>query len=181
MKNILGLKRGTVQLKSHHDKWAKLFEKEKKLLLQTFGGKIISIEHVGSTAINEVPAKPLIDINMALSSIDDDYIAEFIEPLKKLGYNYMHKYDDRHFFAKGPEENRTHHLNLVKTDSESGWLDHILFRDYLRKNKSARDEYIFLKTKLAEQFPNDRPSYTKAKEEFIQKIIEQAKKRKIKN
>ena len=171
---MLGLKRGTVKLAKAHDEWAQLFEKEKQLLLDTLKDRIIAIEHVGSTAIKGVPAKPIIDIRIAVSSLDDSYIKGFIAPLEKLGYSYMHKYLDRHFFAKGPEENRTHHISIVKAGSDS-WNDAILFRDYLRNNKQTREEYASLKQKLAKQFSEDRASYTKAKEEFIQKIIEQAK------
>ena len=172
---MLGLKRGTVKLCEHHDEWAKLYEQEKQLLLETFGDSIIAIEHVGSTAIPGVPAKPLIDMNVAIPSIDDATIEKFIPKLQELGYTYMHKYPDRHFFAKGPEEKRTHHLNLVKVGSETGWNDHILFRDYLNNHKTARDEYTALKLRLAQQFAEDRESYTKAKEEFILGIIQQAR------
>jgi GrpB-like predicted nucleotidyltransferase (UPF0157 family) len=171
---MLGLKRGTVKLACAHDEWARLFEKEKELLLTSFGDRIIAIEHVGSTAIPGVPAKPLIDMNVAVSSLDDTYINEFVAPLEKLGYHYMHKFPDRRFFAKGPEAQRTHHLNLVELSSEE-WRNSILFRNYMRRNKSACEEYAALKQKLADQFAEDRASYTKAKEKFIQKIIQTAK------
>jgi GrpB-like predicted nucleotidyltransferase (UPF0157 family) len=172
---MLGLKRGTVKLiNSCHNEWARLFEIEKQLLLKMFENRIIAIEHVGSTAIPGVPAKPLIDMDAAVSSLSDEHIKEFVAPLQKLGYHYMHKFPDRHFFAKGPEELRTHHLNLVELNNDE-WRNSILFRDYMRLNKSACEEYATLKEKLAKQFSEDRASYTKAKEEFIQKIIELAK------
>lgn len=171
---MLGLKRGTVKLTEAHEEWARLFGIEKELLKKTFGDRIIAIEHVGSTSIPGVPAKPLLDMNVAVSSLDDTYIQEFVVPLENLGYHYMHKFPDRHFFAKGPEALRTHHLNLVTQDSEE-WQNSILFRDFMRHNKLARDEYAALKQKLAKQFADDRASYTKAKEEFIQNIISQAK------
>ena len=171
---MLGLKRGTVKLANAHDEWAWLFDKEKQLLLDTFGDRIIAIEHVGSTAIPGVPAKPLIDMNIAISSLDDKYIEEFVASLEKLGYHYMHKFPERHFFAKGPEEKRTHHLNLVELDSNQ-WCNSMMFRDYMRRNKHAREEYAALKEKLASQYAEDRASYTKEKEDFIQKIIQLAK------
>ena len=170
---MLGLKRGTVKLAKAHDEWVRLFEIEKELLLKTFGDRIIAIEHVGSTAIPDIPAKPIIDIRIAVSSLDDSYIEGFVAPLEKLGYSYMHKFQDRHFFAKGPEEKRTHHVSLVK-DGSKAWDDSILFRDYLRRNKQAREEYAALKEKLAGQYSEDRASYTKKKEEFIEKIINKA-------
>jgi len=149
---MLGLKRGTVKLTSAHNKWTELFEKEKKLLFDTFGNQIIAIEHVGSTAIPGTPAKPLIDINVAISPLNDSHVDEFIAPLEKLGYHYRHKFPGRHFFAKGPESKRTHHLNLVEFNGDE-WRNSILFRDYLKNNKPAREEYAALKEKLALQFP----------------------------
>lgn len=172
---MLGLKRGTVKLCEHHDEWANLYEQEKQLLKDTFGDRIIAMEHIGSTAIPGVPAKPIIGINAAISSLDEAVVNEFIEPLQKLGYAYMHEYPNRKFFVKGPEEKRTHHLNLVEVGSQTGWYDPILFRDYMISNKSTRDEYAALKQKLAAQFAQDRESYTKAKEEFIVGIIEKAR------
>lgn len=171
---MLGLKRGTVKLASAHDEWAQLFDKEKQLLLDTLGDRMIAIEHVGSTAIPGIPAKPLLDMNVAVTSLDDVYIEGFVAPLEKLRYHYMHKFPERRFFAKGLEAQRTHHLNLVERDSEE-WHNAILFRNYMRSSKRACEEYAVLKEKLADQYADDRASYTKAKEVFIQKIIELAR------
>jgi len=72
---MFGLKRGTVKLvEKDGGEWAQLFEKEKRLLLDTFGDKIIAIEHVGSTAIPGVSAKPLIDMNIAISKLMTSYV-----------------------------------------------------------------------------------------------------------
>ncbi|MDD5438269.1 MAG: GrpB family protein [Patescibacteria group bacterium] len=168
---MLGLKRGTVKLCEFHDEWAEFYEQEKQLLKNVFGDKIIDMEHIGSTAIPGVPAKPIIDINAAIKSLDKETVDEFIEPLQKLGYAYMHEYPNRKFFVKGPEEKRTHHLNLVEVGNQTDWHDKILFRDYLNSHQEARDEYGKLKLDLASKFADDRESYTKAKEGFIQKII----------
>ncbi|HEX8762551.1 MAG TPA: GrpB family protein [Candidatus Saccharimonadales bacterium] len=80
-------------------------------------------------------------------------------------------FSDRIFFPKGPRENRTHHLSLVLKDS-SGWHDPIRFRDYLIANPKVREEYQNLKLELAKRYPDDRASYTKAKEVMIQDIME---------
>jgi GrpB-like predicted nucleotidyltransferase (UPF0157 family) len=172
---MLGLKRGTVKLVKAHEEWPRLYELEKELLLRTLGDLAVAIEHVGSTAIPNVPAKPIIDIRIAVSSLDSSHIEKFVEPLTRLGYFYMHAFENRHFFAKGPEEKRTHHVSLVKFGSEEGWEDSILFRDFLRNNTRCREEYSTLKEKLAQQFAEDRKSYTKAKEEFIEKVVGVAK------
>jgi len=171
----LGLTRGTVKLVPNDPRWLLEFNKERGNLENVFGEKILAIEHIGSTAILEIPAKPIIDINVGIESIDS--ISDFIEPLKKLGYEFMpeRRFDDRQFFPKGPEELRTHHLNLVEIDSETAWLNPLLFRDYLNKNKTVRNEYRALKESLAMKFANDRMKYSEGKSEFIMKVLEVAK------
>jgi GrpB-like predicted nucleotidyltransferase (UPF0157 family) len=173
-RSMLGLKRGSVRLANAHDQWALLFQEEKRVLLDTLSGGIIAVEHVGSTAIPGVPAKPIIDILMVVASIDNSYIQSFVSPLQQLGYSHMHSHPDRQFFAKGPEVKRTHHLNLVERDAEGHWQDPVRFRDYLRARPLLAEEYAALKTKLAARFADDRSSYTKAKEEFIRMILDRA-------
>ena len=65
---MIGLKRGTVKLVPHNSKWEELFKKEKQLLKKTFGDTILGIEHIGSTAIPNIPAKPIIDIDVGVAS-----------------------------------------------------------------------------------------------------------------
>lgn len=172
-KNI-GLKRGTVSLVEHTSDWVKEFDIEKKLLLNTFKEKILAIEHIGSTAIAGIPAKPIIDINVAIESLDD--IDDFISKLQELGYEYIpeRKYADRQFFPKGPSERRTHHLNLVELDSPTAWRNQLLFRDYLRSHKDEREAYAELKRSLANKYADNREEYTERKSNFVLKIIEKA-------
>src|SRR3989338_2311288 len=174
---MLGLKRGTVKLTNNHEEWARLFEEEKKLLLKKFGNSIIAIEHIGSTATPGVPAKPIIDMNVAIVSLDNDEVQKFIEPLEKMGYEYKinEHYDDRLLFVKGHEENRTHHLNLVQINNQTGWHDPILFREYIKNNLSAQKEYAALKIKLAEQFLENRKAYSNEKQSFTKDIIQKAR------
>ncbi len=172
---MLGVKRGTVVLLPYDRAWTLEFEKEKELLLQTFGNRIKAIEHICSTSIPGIPAKPIIDMNVAVDSIDD--IDDFIIDLQNIGYEHMpeRRYADRHFFPKGPSENRTHHLNLVEIDSETGWTNPLLFRNYLRKNPEATEEYRELKERLASKYADNREEYTRHKNDFIQSILKKAK------
>ena len=171
----LGLRRGTVRLEEYNPEWADLFDQEKKLLRKTFGDKIIAIEHIGSTAIPGIPAKPIIDINAAIPSLDDT--DDFVTKLQELGYEYIpeRRFSDRQFFPKGPSEKRTHHLNLVEITSETGWKNQLLFRDYLRTHPDIRDEYVTLKRELAHKYADNRDDYTEQKSNFVIRIIEEAK------
>lgn len=171
---MLGVKRGTVTLSPYDPEWEFEFEKEKALLLEHFGARIKAIEHIGSTAIPGIPAKPIIDMNIAVDSIDE--IDDFIAGLQQLGYEYIpeRRYADRQFFPKGPAECRTHHLNLVELESETGWKNALRFRDYLRTHTDAREAYRILKETLAEQYANDREGYTEQKSAFVHSILAKA-------
>ena len=170
----IGLKRGTVKVVDYDPNWPKEFELEKQRLLETFGDKILAIEHIGSTSIPGLVAKPIIDIVVAVKSFDD--LPEFIDELQKLSYKYIPErtFNDRKFFPKGSQENRTHHLNLVLQDDTEQWTKPIAFRDYMRTHEAERNEYRKLKTTLAQQYANDRATYTKLKDDFFQSIFDKA-------
>ena len=176
---IVGLKRGTVRIVPYNPTWAKMFEQEKQALEEMFGSRILAVEHVGSTAVPGLSAKPIIDINVAIASLTD--VQDFIEKLPGLGYQYLPdrsyptpEYAYRHFFTKGPESSRTHYLKLIELHNKE-WEDAIFFRDCMRRNKTARDNYAVLKRQLAEKYADDRASYTESKAEFIQDIIRQTR------
>lgn len=173
----LGLERGKVRLEEYNPEWPDLFEKEKRLLLDTFGDRIIAIEHIGSTAIPGIPAKPIIDLNVAVPSLN--VIDDFIVKLQELGYEYIpeRRFADRQFFPKGPSEKRTHHLNLVEITSQTGWINQLLFRDYLRAHTDIRDKYAILKRRLAKKYADNRDEYTEQKSDFVISIIEKGKKK----
>ncbi len=171
----LGLQRGTVKLLLYDAEWRVEFEREKQLLLQAFGNKIVAIEHIGSTALPGAYAKPIIDINVAIRSLDE--APEFINILEeRLGYTNIpnRRFDDRYFLPKGPEECRTHHLNLVEQQCDTAWLYPLLFRDYLAAHPADLAAYSVLKRELAEQYKHARDQYTEAKSDFVRKIIQKA-------
>ena len=167
--NKVGLKRGTVKLVPYNPIWETLFEMEKDTLLNTIGDYVSDIEHIGSTSVPGLKAKPIIDMVAAVEDLS--VYTKLIDSLTKLGYEYMPErvFDDRVFFPKGPRENRTHHLSFV-VENSAGWTEPIAFRDYLRNSPHKRQAYQTLKERLAEQFPNDRASYTKAKSIFFKNI-----------
>ncbi|HSX35908.1 MAG TPA: GrpB family protein [Patescibacteria group bacterium] len=166
----VGLKRGTVALRPYDEQWPMLFEVEKERLLVALKGLVAEIEHVGSTSVPGLAAKPLIDIIATVQSLAD--YKQAIAPLEHLGYEYMPErvFVDRVFFPKGPQDNRTYHLSLVEKGSAQ-WNDTLLFRDYLRNHPKKCQEYQDLKMRLATQYAGDRISYTKGKEAFIKNLL----------
>lgn len=171
----LGQKRGTVKLLPYDKDWKHQFEQEKQLLLQTFGNKIVAIEHIGSTSIPGAWAKPIIDINVAIESLGD--APKFVKDLENLGYTNMSNrwFSDRYFFLKEPEKSQTHHLNLVEPSSETAWAAPVLFRDYLIAHPEELQEYNDLKKDLAKRYKSEREKYTEAKSNFVINVLQKAR------
>lgn len=102
--NSIGLKRGTVRLAPYNPMWQELFEVEKITLLNHVGNYISEIEHIGSTSVPGLSAKPIIDMIAAVKDLS--VYTQLIEPLTKLGYEFMPErvFSDRVFFPKGPQK-----------------------------------------------------------------------------
>ncbi|QLK09721.1 Glutamate-rich protein grpB (plasmid) [Priestia megaterium] len=170
---MLGLERGLVKLEPYNDKWSKLFDEERELLSSQLKELIIAIEHVGSTSIEGLFAKPIIDIAIGVSSLD--VIIELKEEVKALGYVEVPiSIDGKHVFARYKEKKITHFLHVM-IYNQNLWVDQISFRDYLRSNLDAKIEYIKLKEKLANKYPNNVISYTNEKKKFVDDILKRAK------
>lgn len=168
----LGLCRYSVALQNHTEKWDALFIEEKDLLSRLLNGHAVRIEHVGSTAVTELPAKPIIDV--AVGVRDFTRKGQIIQILSGNGYEYKESNGgiDRLLFVKGPLSCRTHHIHVEEYENTS-WNNHIWFRDYLRSNAVKKMEYINLKKSLAVKYQNDRDGYTREKADFIVQAIQE--------
>jgi len=159
--------------------WPVLYEEEKGRVLAAIGPWVADIQHVGSTAVPGLGAKPIIDIMVGLRSLDD--ARHCIAPLEAIGYQYIPEYEDelperRYFRRPGGDIYRgrgTHHLHMVETTSEF-WRRLLLFRDYLRGHPEVAREYESLKQELAARYGADREGYTEAKTAFIRALEEKA-------
>ena len=163
-----------MRLVPYRAEWKGLFEEEAARLRSALGEKILRVEHVGSTAVEGMEAKPLIDVMAAVGSLED--ARDLLPALEGMGYEHR---DDggvrgRIFLAKGPRSRRTHHLSLTEPTSEH-WRRSILFRDYLRSHPEVAESYGELKRELARKYPEDRDSYTAGKDRFIERAIEAAR------
>ena len=167
---MLGLRRGTVKVVAYSAEWPRLFARERRRLRAALGARALAVEHVGSTAVAGLCAKPIIDIGIAVGSLAD--VAACVAPLERLGYEYL---GDRHgtgqhFFARGGDSCRTHYVHVVAHDDPQ-WAVYLRFRDRLRADPAARDEYARLKRALAAAHAADRAAYTRNKEAFIRRIL----------
>ena len=170
---MIGLARGTVLLLPYQPEWKTLFEQEADLLNSIMGAAAYHIEHVGSTAIDGMSAKPIIDLVVVINSLNE--AGSWIPTLEAIGYEYRpdQGVPDRLFLAKGPHSRRTHHLSLAEATSEF-YIEKLLFRDYLRSHREAFEEYLGLKQELASRHSLDRASYTEGKRVFVERIIQLA-------
>ena len=167
----LGLQRGTVSLAPHREEWHRFFDEEKRRILDAIAEHVSAIEHVGSTSICGIVAKPILDVMVGIPTFEDG--EKCVAALNKLGYEYKGEngVPMRHFFGKGSP--RTHHLHMVAADGDF-WKHHLLFRDYLISNRQVAEEYNNLKLDLAALFPQDREAYTNGKESFVRRVLREA-------
>lgn len=176
MNKSVGLRRGTVVLCDYDPRWVEEFETEKEWILATGGEHIIAIEHIGSTAVSGLSAKPIIDMSAGIARFRD--ASALIDPLAAIGYHFYKKFQRQMLFAKGPDERRTHYLHVMRYRGAK-WQNDLLFRDYLRAHPDAVVKYSQLKKKLAQKFPADREKYTDGKNDFITGVIQKAQQEKI--
>jgi GrpB-like predicted nucleotidyltransferase (UPF0157 family) len=160
---------GSIVVSDYDPAWPRMFEAERRRLEATLGSLLLAIEHVGSTAVPGLPAKPIIDLQASVQRLAEAK-AEAVEPLERLGYSYLPHYESwlpgQLFFRKSADGHWTHHLHLLPQDSPR-WRDRLLFRDYLRRHTEAARDYAKLKRDLAAAFADDIAGYRDAKDAFV--------------
>ena len=172
---VIGLKRGTVKLCKHEKAWEVEAQNTIVRLRKILGDVIKDIQHVGSTSIFTIKAKPIIDIALAVDDFDD--ILAFEKELRDDGFYYRPNAQaslrNQLLFAcgnyyDGSGDIQTHFIHVVLTDSMD-WINYINFRDYLNSTPTVAKAYEDLKVSLAEQAPIDggREKYLKGKHDFI--------------
>jgi GrpB-like predicted nucleotidyltransferase (UPF0157 family) len=169
---MIGLERGIVRLVQYTKEWERLFQAEKPRLQAAVGKYVLDIQHVGSTSIPGMVAKPIIDIAIAVQNFEAAAVC--IKPIEQLGYEYKGEngIPRRHYFTKGNP--RTHHVHLNEIGSRD-WNDQIIFRDYLTQYPEIAKAYAELKLELAQRYPTDRQSYLDSKAPFIERILQLAR------
>lgn len=167
-----------VRLQDYDPSWPALYADEAKLLTDALAPDLVAIEHIGSTSVPGMAAKPVIDILVAVA--DYSPFQQLVQRLGSVGYVYTpeSEADDpyRRVFRKGAEDIsrlRTHHLHLTTSGSRY-WHRMIAFRDHLRLHPEDAAAYIELKRTLAATHAGDPAAYTAAKHEFVTATEEKA-------
>ncbi|MCG6657998.1 GrpB family protein [Halomonas campisalis] len=164
-----------VMLVPYDPAWPARFATERTRLLSRFPESLHEVEHIGSTAVPGLPAKPIIDI---MAGVDSLAVADgLIAPLLESGYvtsaTFNAALTDRRWLMRHADGRRTHHLHLV-VQGERLWRERLAFRDALRASPALAGRYALLKAELAARHPDDREAYTRAKGEFIQAVLRSA-------
>ena len=174
---MLGLKHITVKLVPHSYKWHYLFQEEVIKLRRTLDNRHLHIEHVGSTALPDIAAKPILD--MFIPCEDLSATNDYVEALAILGYELVTDSETYKLFIKGGEEARTHHLTFTSPKGNY-WNETITFRNHLLDNPQVAKAYEIEKIKLAAQYPTSRRNYSMNKARYIQNILRGIKKEVLK-
>ena len=157
--------------------WPKLFEKERARVKSALGSFALTIEHAGSTAVPGLPSKPIIDLLVAVPSVEEAK-QRCIGPIEQLGYAYIPAYASwlpgELFFRKGPPGPWTHHLHLMEL-SNPRWDALLVFRDYLRAHPEAVQAYGTIKRALAASSKDDIEAYRTGKTAFVEETTAKAR------
>lgn len=162
----------TVEIVPYDPRWPVEYGVERDRLLRMFPAAFSGIEHVGSTAVPGLAAKPIIDLIVAVPSME---VADVVmHSLVDIGYlfsaDFNIKLGDSRWMMKHSNGRRTHHLHMVLPGS-SNWLDKIRFRDLLRADAGLAAKYLSLKKDLAQRYSQDREAYTEAKADFVRNAL----------
>lgn len=153
-------------------RWAEAFALERDRVRGVLEGRVVAIEHIGSTAVPGLASKPIIDLLCGFGTFDDATAA--VPLLVAAGWEYPEdingRIEQRRFLKLTKDGVRTHHAHLIVHDGPL-WNEYVIFRDRLRESPALREEYEELKRSLAEKFRDQRDSYTASKGSFVAAVV----------
>lgn len=172
-RNFSKTEKRRVEVVSYNSNWKEMYKEESEKIKNILSDIIIDIHHIGSTAIPEIKAKPVIDILVEVKDIET--VDRYNNKMEEFGYEVMGEYGipKRRFFRKGGNK-RTHHIHIFQTGNEE-IERHINFKEYLIALQDKAREYSKLKEKLANKYSYDVENYTNGKNDFIKEIDRKAK------
>ena len=169
----------SVVVSPYSSEWPNLFRILQEELIRIFAPTSIRVEHIGSTSVPGLAAKPVIDVVLGAASLAD--IESKINLLAEFGYEYVSKYEkeipERRYFVKSSIHSLRAHIHAVELDSRI-WREHLAFRDALRTDSNLRSQYQALKLQLAEEFADNKSAYSTAKNPFVESLIARVSDRK---
>ena len=162
-----------VELTPYSPLWPAVFEVERDRIAALFAGEDVAIEHIGSTAVPGLGAKPIIDVMLGVADLA--LVEARVEALVAEGYRYVKEFElsipDRRYFDKRDGQPGRFHLHAVVKGSPF-WVRHLAFRDALRADPALAERYWKVKQRMAARHPHDRTAYTEGKTDFIRGVIQ---------
>lgn len=159
-------------IEPYNEKWSLMFEELRSQILNVIGNFIVRMDHIGSTAVVGLAAKPIIDIQISVLNLAN--IEEVKNGLESLEFIYRQDNPDltKRYFRESEGMRRTH----IHVRESGSWSEqfNLLFRDYLRKHENERNEYAQVKYDLAKQYGNRRELYVEGKTEIVWSIMQKA-------
>lgn len=170
---MIGLDKSSVSVYPYDEAWPMEYQKEKEILIVHLQGLDARIEHVGSTSIPGLSAKPIIDIAIGVKNEEDLFKIE--KRLEDAGYDMLNSYEEKGevLARKGAPECRTHYIHIQLLGSEY-WNEFMYFKRFMLDHPESVKEYQKLKEELSVKYADERKKYTASKNEFISKVLEQA-------
>jgi GrpB-like predicted nucleotidyltransferase (UPF0157 family) len=163
-----------VEVVPHNPTWHEVFAEASQHIANALGERVVAIHHIGSTAIANIYAKPIIDL---LVEVDDiAAVDQYSQAMQRLGYEALGEYGipGRRYFRKDNSDGiRTHHVHAFQVGDDQV-ARHLAFRDYMKAHPEVAQQYSQLKRTLAAQYPTDIDAYMDGKDEFIQAVDRQA-------
>lgn len=166
---LLGLDQRSVRLRPYTARWAELYELEARAIRSALGARALDVQHVGSTAVPGMTAKPILDIAVGIATLDEFRLC--MAPLAQLGYEHAHwaGLQNNEVFGKGVD--RTHLVHVVQHGGPV-WNDYLRFRNLLRSQAETARAYQQLKLALSQRYADNRAAYTESKHAFIRGLLD---------
>ena len=151
--------------------WKNKYKEESLLIRNILADNCIAIYHIGSTSVEGLAAKPIIDIIAVVRSLE--IVDTVAEKFSDIGYEYLGEFgiEGRRYLRKGGDE-RTHQIHIFQADDWNNIGRHLAFRDYMRTHEKEREEYAKIKIELAKKYPYDIDGYCDGKENFVREMEE---------
>ena len=164
--------RDPIRVVPYDPAWARRFAALRRRLADELGDTALRIQHVGSTAVRGLAAKPVVDVQISVRDTEDE--GAYVAGVERVAAELRMREPGHRYFR--PAGDRPRDVQVHVCDAGSKWeREHLLFRDYLHAHPAARDAYAELKQQLATRYPDDRLAYTDAKSAFILDALDAAR------
>lgn len=165
-----------ITIEAYDPAWPEHYEAAKATVLDAVGEDVERVDHVGSTAVPGMAARPIVDVQVVVP--DEERAEACIGPLTGAGFAYQADRDGWHVFEATPDDGQSVAVSVHQSDSQR-WRDAVLFRDYLRTEPEAARRYESLKRDLAADHPEDPAAYRAGKASFVEAAVAEAREREL--